>query len=165
MIPFNWLIVFLKQSIRAFPRGVIVGCNFTLITARCASEQGREVFFVPCSPLDPRSEGCNRLIREDATLLMSSRDVIDGVKLLQPKPDNAFAEREEHLHDVSAPAERDRETILELLSLTPVDADTLIRESGLSAPIVASLLLELELAGRATRLPHGLVSIAEPAPA
>lgn len=130
----------------------------SLITARYANEQGREVFAVPGSPLDPRCEGCNRLIREGATLLMSSADVLDVLhetrpairtSLLEPEPE-AFGQADDS----------GRSIILELLSPSPIDVDDLIRESGLPSGVVAGFLLELALAGRIIRYPNGAVSLA-----
>lgn len=132
----------------------------SLITARYANEQGREVFAVPGSPLDPRCEGCNRLIRDGATLLLSAADVLDRLNeswrpiqsaLLEPEPE-ALVHHE--------PQESDREIVLSLLSPTPIGMDDLIRESGLPGGMVAALLLELGLAGRVLRHGNGAVSLA-----
>ena len=131
----------------------------SLITARRAAEQGREVFAVPGSPLDPRAEGTNKLIREGATLVMSSADILEtlnetfvATKNMFLEPDNAF------VHPVN-PGESERRKVLELLSPSPVDLDDLIRESGIPAASVAGIVLELELAGRIARHPRGAVSL------
>jgi DNA processing protein len=128
----------------------------SLITARYASEQGREVFAVPGSPLDPRAEGCNRLIRDGANLLLSSADVIEALTTqraerpnIEPLP-QIEVETGNEMHD----------QISALLSPTPVDVDDLIRESGFVPAIVHAVLLELELAGRVRRHPRGAVSLA-----
>jgi DNA processing protein len=130
----------------------------SLITARFAAEQGREVFSVPGSPLDPRCEGTNRLIRDGATLLTSARDVIETLAN-EPKP------RQTSFFEPEPPPLLQRETdeaearrLLELLSPTPVDIDDLMRESGLDAATLSALLLELALAGCITRHPNGSVS-------
>ncbi len=130
----------------------------SLITARYANEQGREVFAVPGSPLDPRCEGCNRLIRDGATLLMSAADVLDvlnGTRL--PAQSSLFEPEPQALDTIR---DSDRDLILELLSPSPIDTDDLIRESGLPSGVVAGFLLELALAGRVIRHPNGAVSLA-----
>jgi DNA processing protein len=130
----------------------------SLITARFAAEQGRDVFAVPGSPLDPRCEGTNRLIRDGATLLLSSRDVtelLSGERLprqmsfLEPDPPPLLPRETD---------EADARRLLELLSPTPIDTDDLMRESGLDAATLSALLLELSLAGAITRHPNGAVS-------
>lgn len=134
----------------------------SLITARYAAEQGREVFAVPGSPLDPRCEGCNRLIRDGATILLGASDVLETLGSRSAMRSGAMLEPE--VPGVMRPdsTEADRDRVLGLLSPTPVDADDLIRESGLDAANVAGLLLELELAGRIARHPSGTVSLAYP---
>ncbi|MBK5264168.1 MAG: DNA-protecting protein DprA [Alphaproteobacteria bacterium] len=132
----------------------------SLITARLAAEAGREVMAVPGSPLDPRAQGCNSLIREGATLIQSAADVMEAVG-----PMDARFVRQHNIpfaHEpVAADAtERERQDILSLLSLTPAPVDELIRQSGLPPAIVQTVLLELELAGRLERHAGGKVSLA-----
>lgn len=131
----------------------------SLITARFAGEQGREVFAVPGSPLDPRCEGTNRLIRDGATLLMSSRDVLDALGSDGPRQ-MSFFEPDPPALPLREPDAADMRHLLDLLSPNPVDTDDLARESGLDAATLAALLLELSLAGRITRHPDGSVSLA-----
>lgn len=129
----------------------------SLITARLAGEQGREVFAVPGSPLDPRAEGCNDLIADGATLVRSARDIIP-VLSVRHRP---LAEPRQRSFSLtpppSAPDERElaaaRPVILESLSPTPVPVDDLIRDCQFSAPVVLTVLLELEMAGRGERQP------------
>ncbi len=133
----------------------------SLITARLAGEQGREVFAVPGSPLDPRCEGANRLIRDGATLLMKAQDVIETLRgqplqlagdvFLEP-PDEPVAPHE--------PDRDEQRRIIALLSPSPVEIDDLIRESGASPAAVIAVLLQLELAGRIQRHAGGRVSLA-----
>jgi len=128
----------------------------SLHTARFAADQGREVFAVPGSPLDPRSEGGNRLIRDGATLVTSARDIVeslgprDGPDLGTPP-----AEIEEPGREGRAlPREidnSDRGRVISALSGGPVEIDELIRFTGIDARIVHVVLLELELAGRLDR--------------
>jgi DNA processing protein len=130
----------------------------SLITARFAAEQGREVYAVPGSPLDPRCEGTNRLIRDGATLLTSARDVID-VLTNEPRPRQmSFLEPDPPPLIPRETDEADARRLLELLSPTPIDIDDLLRESGLDASVLSALLMELALAGAITRHPNGAVS-------
>ncbi|MGQ0484789.1 MAG: DNA-processing protein DprA [Hyphomicrobiales bacterium] len=133
----------------------------SLITARLAAEQGREVFAVPGSPLDPRAEGCNKLIRDGASLLTRAADVLDALSGSFTPNRTMFLEPEPQELDDAADAGPDaRRRLLSLLSPAPVAVDDLIRESALAPAAVAGLLLELELAGRIARHPRGLVSLA-----
>ena len=131
----------------------------SLITARFAAEQGREVFAVPGSPLDPRCEGTNRLIRDGATLLMSARDVLEALGSERPRQ-MSFFEPEPPPLPLREPDAADMRHVLELLSPNPIDTDDLARESGLDAATLSALLLELALAGRITRHADGSVSLA-----
>ncbi len=132
----------------------------SLITARLAAEQGREVFAVPGSPLDPRAEGCNKLIRDGASLLSRAADVLDALAGNFSPSRTMFLEPEPLALDEPPDTGPDaRRRLLSLLSPAPVAIDDLIRESALAAAAVAGLLLELELAGRIARHPRGLVSL------
>jgi DNA processing protein len=135
----------------------------SLITANYALEQGREVFAVPGSPLDPRSKGANWLIREGATLTESAADIL---AVLRPILGHAFDEpggRETSmpLFDPDA-AEREadqiRALVEEKLGPAPVEIDELIRQCGAPAASILTVLLELELAGRAQRHPGGRIA-------
>jgi DNA processing protein len=131
----------------------------SLISARYAADFGREVMAVPGSPLDPRAQGCNQLIREGATLIQSAADIIEAIgpiggTVRQP-PQSYGAER------VSADAsDADRRTVTALLGPVPVPVDELIRQTGLPPAIIQTVLLELELAGRVERHAGGRVSLA-----
>lgn len=130
----------------------------SLITARQALEQSREIFAVPGSPIDPRARGCNDLIRQGAILTESADDVLQALQAARP-----FALREPEPAAYQPPAEDDvdaaRPAVLELLGPTPVGLDELIRRSGLAAPLVLCVLLELELAGRLHRSPGQHVAL------
>jgi DNA processing protein len=141
----------------------------SLITARYALEQGREVFAVPGSPLDPRCRGCNDLLRNGATLTETADDVIgqlgpllreEGRPIQLPDAPTGF---EEPWPLVAPPAvisdDDGLDLLLEYLSPTPVAVDELVRQCQMSAASVAMLLLELELAGRIERHPGNLVSL------
>jgi DNA processing protein len=128
----------------------------SLITARFAGDYGREVMAVPGSPLDPRAQGCNGLIREGATLIQSAADVIEAISPLGP----ALREGKDDYSPAAVEvAERERSILSALLGTTPVSVDELIRQSGLPGGIVQTILLELELGGRLERHAGGRVSL------
>jgi DNA processing protein len=131
----------------------------SLITARMAAEQGREVFAVPGSPLDPRAAGTNDLIKQGAALVTQAADVINAVTPIMERPITLGAREEdgEPLDFETDASERAR--IVNLLGPSPISLDDLIRLSGASPAIVRSVLLELELAGRLERHGGGLVTL------
>lgn len=132
----------------------------SLITARRALDQGREVFAVPGSPLDPRCSGCNALIQEGAALLVQGADDVLRVVATLPTGDRAAPVLREEEPD-TAPVESDdsaRRRVLDALGAEPVAVDELIRGCQLSAPIVAVVLLEGELAGLIDRYPGNQVA-------
>jgi DNA processing protein len=141
----------------------------SLITARFALEQGRDVFAVPGSPLDPRCRGSNDLLRHGAILTEGAEDVLSqlGAQLKRPAapPPNPSLPPPAVMDWASAgtqpPVADDAalELITERLGPTPVAVDELVRQCHLSAAAVATLLLELELAGRVERHPGNLVSL------
>jgi len=131
----------------------------SLITARMAAEQGREVFAVPGSPLDPRAAGTNDLIKQGATLTTEASDVINAVAPIMERP-VAFGAREGDGEPLDFDADTsERARIIDLLGPSPISLDDLIRMSDASPAIVRSVLLELELAGRLERHGGGLVSL------
>jgi DNA processing protein len=131
----------------------------SLITARMAAEQGREVFAVPGSPLDPRAAGTNDLIKQGATLTTEAADVINAVAPIMERPITFGAsEPDSEPLDFDAGAS-ERTRITNLLGPSPVSLDDLIRMSGASPTIVRTVLLELELAGRLERQGGGMVSL------
>ena len=136
----------------------------SLITARIAAEAGREVMAIPGSPLDPRAQGCNLLIREGATLVQTAADIIEALSAFGSGPQLGmrFKAAEttplyDHIPADAGDAERD--TIAALLSPTPVAIDELVRLSGLAPPVVATVLLDLELGGSVARHAGGRVSL------
>lgn len=131
----------------------------SLITARMAAEQGREVFAVPGSPLDPRAAGANDLIKQGATLVTEAADIVNAIAPIMERP---------LMHPISEPGSEpfetdpqghDRDQITGLLGPTPISIDDLVRMSGASPAIVRTVLLELELAGKLERHGGGLVSL------
>lgn len=129
----------------------------SLITARIALDQGRDVFAVPGSPLDPRAQGPNGLIRDGAVLVRSAADVLDE---LQGTSKNLFSPATDQQQQ-SQPIEKIEEKEIDALRLeilseigtTPVTVDELRRQCQVSAPVLAAVLLDLELAGQIERLP------------
>ncbi len=135
----------------------------SLITARLALEQGREVFAVPGSPLDPRAEGTNGLLKQGATLVTEADDIVSVLQpILGQTIDLPAQEPEPVSPDPSdiEPAADERNRILGLLGPTPIAIDDLIRLSGSSPAIVRTVLLELEIAGRLEQHGGALVSLA-----
>jgi DNA processing protein len=136
----------------------------SLITARMALEQGREVFAVPGSPLDPRAQGPNELIQGGATLIQSASDVIgslDGpLAPRKPLPTAFQLDEDMPISTEGSELAQARRTLGEQLGATPVTVDELVRECQLSAKVVLTVLLELELAGKVERQPGNRVSLA-----
>jgi len=129
----------------------------SLITARIAAEQGREVFAVPGSPLDPRAAGTNDLIKQGATLITEAADVIQAVEPIMERPIMLREPDGEPLDFEADASERAR--IVNLLGPSPISLDDLIRMANASPAIVRVVLLELELAGRLERQGGGLISL------
>ena len=132
----------------------------SLISARFAGELGRLVFAVPGSPLDPRSEGTNGLIRNGATLITSAADVIEAIAPLigknssmegidEPMPESKYVQ----------PTDNARDRLIEALGATPVAIDELVSHTQLSVQEVFLILLELDLAGRLERHSGGRVAL------
>ena len=129
----------------------------SLITARNALDQGREVLAVPSHPFDARAAGCNLLIRDGARLVRSAADVIEalgqpaGPQVLQPAPPPAL--RTAPLADSALVT-----AILRCLSPTPIAEDQLLRDIKAQATVAAPVLVDLELDGQIIRHPGGLLS-------
>lgn len=141
-----------------FPRrnriisGMSVGClvvegslqSGSLITARLALEQGRDVFAIPGSIHAPQSKGCHALIKQGAKLVESAQDVLEELRVVVPPAHNSPDQQE----TVSA--------LLEQVGFDPIDADTLCVRCGLTIAELSAMLLTLELEGRISALPGGL---------
>lgn len=127
----------------------------SLITARLALEQGREVFAVPGSPLDPRARGCNRLIRDGAMLIENAADVRvaleEGIRPLASEPEQRSFAGFDGQHAPEDLLDRLRPKVEELLGPVPVTVDEILRQCKIAPSVLQVLLLELELAGRLTR--------------
>ena len=137
----------------------------SLITARLATEIGREVMAAPGSPLDPRCDGSNALLRDGATLITRSDHVTEALAPLvdvgATPPPISLAQAASAGLDASPPAEDERSRIVELLGPSPAAVDDLVRQSGATARAVQIVLLELELAGRLERRTGGAVALRE----
>ena len=125
----------------------------SLITARMAAEQGREVFAIPGSIHAPQSRGCHALIRQGAKLVESAQDVLEELRLppLAPsaQPVDAQSVRADHASEVEG-------SVLQALGFDPVGIDALVARTGMDAATLQVQLLGLELDGRVARLPGGL---------
>jgi DNA processing protein len=170
-MPFGW-----EPRARDFPRrnriisglslGVVVieaaKRSGSLITARFALEQGREVFAVPGSPIDPRTEGTNDLLKQGATIVTQASDVFSVVEpILGQLREPVVREPEEAEPAVGGDADPGtRERLIGLLGPTPVGIDDLVRLANSTPATVRTVLLELEFAGRIARHSGGLVSLA-----
>lgn len=170
-MPFGW-----EPRARDFPRrnrlisGIALGVvvieaaarSGSLHTARFAAEQGREVFAVPGSPLDPRAEGTNDLIRNGATLVASPAHVVEGLtpilgrRVVPPMLAASAADDFDRPVDASDGARR---AIVEALGPTPVTIDEILRATGVSPGELQLVLMELTLAGRLERMAGGRVAL------
>ncbi|HVX81416.1 MAG TPA: DNA-processing protein DprA [Devosiaceae bacterium] len=161
-MPLNW-----EPRARDFPRrnrlisglslGVVVveaaKRSGSLITARLALEQNRDVFAVPGSPLDPRAEGANSLIQQGAKLVTGAADVLESLATADPTRTSLLeADWEPDYGETGItpdlPSADERGRLLEALSVTPMPVDELLADTGLSVPALQTLLIELDLAGR-----------------
>lgn len=131
----------------------------SLITARVAAEQGREVFAVPGSPLDPRAAGTNALIKQGATLITEADDVISAVRPMMHRPVDLPISEPSHDREAAEPGTGERARIVDLLGPSPIGIDDLIRMAETSPAVLRMVLLELEIAGRLERHGGGLVSL------
>ena len=132
----------------------------SLVTARLAAEQGREVFAVPGHPLDPRAEGTNKLLKSGATLVTEAGDILSALTPLLRTPSPQL--REEPGPPPGIPpalSDNDRDRVLAALGPAPVDIDSLVRGTGLAIRNVQIALMELALAGRLERHGGGLISL------
>jgi DNA processing protein len=153
-----------NRIVSGLARGVVVveaaERSGSLITANYALDQGREVFAVPGSPLDPRARGANRLIKQGATLVETADDILS---VLSPMLGRAFREPDSlsptpPVEALEAEADRIRAHVEEALGPSPVEIDELIRQLGAPVAAVLTVILELELAGRCQRHPGNRVS-------
>lgn len=171
-MPLGW-----QARARDFPRrnrivsGIAIGVvvieaaerSGSLITARLAGEQGRAIFAVPGSPLDPRAAGTNRLIRDGARILTGVEDIVEEIKPMLASiapPPTRFEESEPDALPVLGEADdSERARIVDGLGQAPIELDEIVRFTGLKPAVVHLVLLELDLAGRIERHPGGRISL------
>lgn len=157
-----------NRLISGLSRGIVIieaaRRSGSLITARYALEQNREVFAIPGSPLDPRAEGGNELIREGAILVTRAEHIVEILDAADPSR-LPLAETEDGLFDLDEtvpatdPDNDARTRLISALSPTPTPIDDLIRHTGLSVGLVQIILLELDLAQRLEWASGQLVSL------
>lgn len=146
----------------------------SLITARMAAEMGRIVFAIPGSPLDPRAQGTNNIIKEGALLVTRPEDIAETLLPLTTSNENqtslfapvdSIEETDQtkidntEARDIDA-NDRERDAIIDALSTTPIDIETLSNSSGVPIDKIYLILVELDLAGKLVRHSGGLVSLA-----
>jgi DNA processing protein len=158
----NRLISGMSQGIALIEAGLNSG---SMITAQFALSQGREIFATPGFPLDPRSQGCNRLLQEGAQVLTSAEDILDflaqsSIPLPLPLPKE---EKTPLFHPPLLPSDEEalpplESYILESLESTPLSIDSLIRGSSTSTPQILQAISQLELSGKIHRLSGNLIS-------
>lgn len=180
-MPFGWV-----ATARDFPKrnrivsglslGVVIieaaARSGSLITARLALEQGRELMAAPGSPLDPRNEGSNRLLREGAILVRHAGDVLEALTPLVERPAAAPRRPIQPRFNFEAPSSEappappdastgdpDQDRLIAVLGPSPVAMDELVRASGLNARRLQLALLELDMSGRIERHGNGMVSL------
>lgn len=155
-----------NRIISGLSKGVIVVeatlKSGSLITARQALDQGREVFAVPGSPLDPRSEGPNSLIREGAVLVRSADDILEVLGRPEKKDSGLKLSDSYDSQDIEIYGDIDpddlKSKVLQALGPTPVAIDELVRQCQVPAPSLTTLILEMELEGTVERYPGNRVA-------
>ncbi|MEM9733990.1 MAG: DNA-processing protein DprA [Pseudomonadota bacterium] len=169
-MPFGW-----KPRAQDFPRrnrivaGMALGLvvveaarrSGSLISARLAAEAGRVVFAVPGSPLDPRSEGANHLIRNGAELITNSQHILDSLAPMKEMGQQTryTLDETDRAEFQNQPTPSDEDVFVSALGHTPTDLDELIRHTGLAVGKVHLLVIQLELAGRLERHTGNRVSM------
>lgn len=135
----------------------------SLITARLAGEQGRDVYAVPGHPMDPRAAGPNHLIREGATLVRSSADILECLMEFSGsamrEPFAPLISLTPPVDIVTDPPQDAHEAIIDKLSFTPISVDELLRSCHFTIGVLQTVLLDLELAGRIKRLPGNRIQL------
>jgi DNA processing protein len=136
----------------------------SLITARNALDQGRDVMAVPGHPIETRASGCNLLIRDGATLIRSAADVLEALAPIAPQPTFAAKQAELDLAPAQPAPKSLRETsdlhrqIMDRVSLGPIPEDRLIRDISGATQQTTSALVDLELSGKIARTMGGLLT-------
>ncbi|MBP7190449.1 MAG: DNA-protecting protein DprA [Rickettsiaceae bacterium] len=137
----------------------------SLITARLAAEQGREVFAVPGFPLDPRCQGTNKLIKDGAYLVESADDIIENLPNLENLESHLSDKHQDTVDfnvikiDYALLSDKNRCLVRESLSAMPVSFEEVVISTQLPIPVIYTILLEFELAGRVARHPGSKFSL------
>ena len=144
----------------------------SLVTARMASEMGREVFAIPGHPLDPRAEGTLKLLKDGAQLTTTASDIVAALKPLGATLPEGWSEQatdiafrsplETPQQNPTPPDEADTDRVLAALSPNPIDIDELARATGLTIRTVRSVVFELDLSGRIEHHGQQLVALRDP---
>ena len=157
-----------NRIISGVSRGVVIieaaKRSGTLVTARYAAEQGREVFAVPGHPLDPRAEGTNGLLKNGATLITCTADILDVLGPITGRHPVQLAEPTETFATLPpSPPQRltdsDLDAVITSLGPHPIDIDAIVRATGLPIRAIHIALMELDLSGRIERHGSQLVSL------
>ena len=128
----------------------------SLVTARMASEQGREVFAIPGSIHSPQSKGCHQLLRQGAKLVESVADILEELPVLAATSANSPASNAQAATATPSDEPLTENPLFSALGFDPVDLDTLSGRTGLDVASLQMQLLDLELNGEVARLPGGL---------
>lgn len=131
----------------------------SLVTARYALEQGRDVFAIPGCPLDPRARGTNQLLRQGAILTESYKDIERELFTVETSCSELPQPQENPMEIQDSELGPARKILMENLNFTPITVDNLIEEYHIPSTILWTLLLELEVAGRLNRQPGGYISL------
>ncbi|MDQ7968985.1 MAG: DNA-processing protein DprA [Oxalicibacterium faecigallinarum] len=147
-----------NRIISGLARGVLVIeaalQSGSLITARMAAEQGRDMFAIPGSIHSPLAKGCHQLIKQGAKLVESAQDILEELQYVSPASISMKASTQDMVEDTQT--DDDSSIVLHAMGFDPVDVDTLAARCAMDAAALSAQLLSLELAGRAEMLPGGM---------
>ena len=156
-----------NRIISGISRGVLVveasQNSGSIITAKTALDQGREVFAIPGNPADSRSRGTNALIKDGAILTESVQDILDAIKkhhIVSDNISNNFTPKRINMNDFSEnELDEVRNYLMQVLSPTPVSIDTILQQNKFNYNQISIVILELELSGKLERHPNNRISL------